>query len=403
LLALALPVIVYLGAGLLYAPGKLQLEVQRRVEPQRADHNTPVEVHLTVTNQGPDIEELLLEDLAPPGLEVITGETCLLASLATGASIQLSYTLQGQRGLYRFQGVRATAGDRLGILQHTKILPAPGQIFVLPQAPRVRHVAIRPRETRVYSGSIPARQGGSGVEFFGLRSYQPGDPLRHINWRASARYDERLFSNEFEQERAADVGLVLDARRRSNIVTAKGSLFEHQVIAAAAIAQALLQDGNRVGLLVYGAYMDWTYPGYGKIQRERILQALARAQPGDSMVFDKLEKLPTRVFPPRSQMVLISTLLRDDLAVLVRIRALGYPVLVVSPDPVAYMEKTLKMDKSTALAIRLARLERELLFNRLRHAGIQVLNWDVSTPFDQAMQLALSRTPRWYHRFTVGV
>ena len=78
----------------------------------------------------------------------------------------------------------------------------------------------------------------------------------------------------------ADVGIVLDGRERSNLFAGGRSLFEHSVVASAALADAFLTQGNRVGLLIYSQYLQWTVPGYGKLQRERILQALSGAAPG---------------------------------------------------------------------------------------------------------------------------
>lgn len=395
LLVLAVPLVLYLGAGLLFGPGDVHLELERSIDVERVTQGKPVEVRLRVTNRGGHIEQLWLQDKLPPGLERLDGETSLLAELPAGAHLELRYRVQGGRGFYRFVNVQSTLSDRLGIMRWSQELPAPGRIFVLPEMTRLKHVAIRPLQTVGYSGIIPARQGGAGVEFLGVRAYQAGDPLRRINWLASARHRQALFSNEFEQERGANVGLILDARIRSDIDTSQGSIFEHAVTATASLAQALLNDGNRVGLLVYGGYLAWTYPGFGKIQRERILRALVRASPGASQVFDKLEKLPTRIFPAHSQLILVSTLHHDDLPVLIRLRARGYQVMVVSPDPVAFEVQILGSRPAAELGIRLARLEREVLIKRLQRAGVQVLSWDVSQPFDQAMRLALSRIPPW--------
>jgi len=88
-------------------------------------------------------------------------------------------------------------------------------MFFLPPVRRIRRVAIRPRRTNVYSGTIPARLGGPGVEFFGVREYARGDPPAWINWNISARHPQSLYSNEFEQERVADIGIVLDSRLRT--------------------------------------------------------------------------------------------------------------------------------------------------------------------------------------------
>jgi uncharacterized protein (DUF58 family) len=239
------------------------------------------------------------------------------------------------------------------------------------------------------------------VEFLGIREYQAGDPQRWINWRVSARHPRYLFSNEFEQERIADVGLILDARRQTDIRLPDDSLFEHSVSATASLAEAFLRDGNRVGLLVYGRFLDWTFPGYGKVQRERILQALARAETGESQVFENLDYLPTRYFPAQSQLVLVSPLTGDDVPMLIRLRARGYQLLVIRPDPIAFEVKALEVEPSVAVAARIVRVERVMRLRQLQQAGIRIVDWQVDQPFDQAVHASLGRVPNWFRN--VGV
>lgn len=395
-LALVIPLLIYLGAGLLYEPEALQLKVTRNLSADRASPNEPVTMKLSVTNAGSHVEEILVADAVPSSLTLIDREPKILASLRPGETVHLQYTLMGERGYYRFPGVRVTASEHLGLFTKQAMWEAPGQLFVLPEVIRLRRVEIRPRRTRVYSGLIPTRQGGPGVEFFGVRGYQPGDALRWINWKASARHPETLFINEFEQERVADVGLILDARRRSDIISREGSLFEHAIQATAALADAFLSGGNRVGLLIYGGHLDWTFPGYGKIQREKILRALARAMQGHSLVFEGLDYVPTRLFPPRSQLILVSPLVEEDLDMLIKLRAQGYPLLIISPDPISFEQKTLQTGEDIKLAARIARLERQLLLRRLRQAGAYIVDWNVEAPFHQAVHAALSRTRIWF-------
>jgi uncharacterized protein (DUF58 family) len=388
MLALALLLVVYLAAGLLFGPQPINLHVERTTAPDRVSPGDPVFIHLTITNLGTTLDEVLLEDPLPPGISVLEGSNAILSSLPVGGALDIHYTVQAGRGLFTFPGLQACAVDRLGVFQRIARGLAPGKVQVIPKAPQLRRFPIQPRQTRVYSGLIPARQGGSGVDFFGVRQYQPGDPMRRINWRTSARHQETLFSNDFEQERVADVGLILDARQRTNVHTVQGALFEFQVAAAAALAEALLRDGNRVGLLVFGAYLDWTYPAYGKTQRERIFQALARARTGDSSIFSHLGNLPRRAFPTHSQIILLSPLVVDDLPILVRMRGRGYQVMVVSADPVAYERAAPSKHSPNELAYRLAAMERSLLISSLVHASVQVVDWDVSLPFDQAVNQA---------------
>ena len=349
-----------------------------------------------MTNEGHPLEAVLVIDRLPPELELVEGRPAALTSLQPGEELQLSYTVRVPRGGLGYQETYAEASDHLGLFRRRVSLPAPGQLVVLPRIVKLRSVAIRPLRTRSYSGPVPARQGGSGVEFFGVREYQMGDPRRWINWRVSARHPRSLFTNEFEQERIADVGLILDARERSEVRVRSGSLFEHAVGATASLAGAFLDRGNRVGLLIYGRSVDWTFPGYGKVQRERIVQALARARTGDSQVFDRLDYLPTRLFPAQSQIVLVSPLCREDLPTLIRLRARRYQVLVVRPDPVSLEIQGMASGTEVQLAARIAHLERTLLLRRLQQAGISVVDWQVEESLDQTIYATLGRVPQWF-------
>jgi uncharacterized protein (DUF58 family) len=394
-LILAIPFMLYFAAGLLYRPGNLRLTAKRTLSTERVPQGGPVTVKVLVTNEGAPIERLLLEDLVPRGLDVIEGEPRTILPLDSGATVEIEYTLSGGRGFYSLPGIRATASDHLGLFDKTLDLELPGRIFILPQVHKLPLVAIRPRRTRVYAGLIPARKGGPGVEFFGVREFEPGDSLRWVNHRASARHEPNLFVNEFEQERAVDVGLILDSRQVTNLFSKNYSLLEYTVEATATLADTFLTRGNRVGLFMYGGSVDWTFPGYGKIQRERILQSLARAKLQESHVFEKLGYLPTRLFPIRSQLVLISPLRLSDLDDLISLRARGYQVLIISPDPIDFERKILRKSNHVELAARIARLERTALFNQLRQAGIRVFEWQVDQPFHQIARYALGRVPLW--------
>lgn len=396
-LALTIPLLLYLFYGLWRGPDQIMLKVSRKLSTERATPQTPVTVRTTIINLANDIEELALEDVLAPALSVIDGSNRHLIHLSKGETFSFDYLVRGPRGGFPFETVHAEAGDHLGLLRVVQDIRTFGQLFVFPNFARLKHVPIRPRRTRVYAGAISARVGGTGVEFFGVRDYQQGDPPRHVNWLVSARHAEELYSNEFQQERVADVGIVLDGRERSNLFAGGHSLFEHSVLAAGALADALLAQGNRVGLLVYSRYLQWTLPGYGKLQRERILYALSQAAPGASQIFEGLQYLPTRMFPFESQIVLVSPLVEEDYSTLIQLRARGYQVMVVSPDPVGFEQSYLLWQSAeyskgeVELAVRVVRLERELMLKRIRRAGVQVIEWDVAQPFDQAARRAFGR------------
>ena len=388
-LVLAIPLVTYMGASLLNRPPRIEMSAERTLEYEHVTQGTPLRVRLKVSNQGPELEEALIEDVLPEGLVVTKGHTRTLAHLPTGESVELEYTIQGPRGSYDWRQVQVTAGDHLGILRQVDELPARSQLVYLPTYPRLKKVAIRPPRTIGHSGPIPARKPGAGTDFYFLREYQLGDPRRWINWRTSTRH-EQLYVNQFEQERIAEVSLILDARQQSEVVLRDGrSLFESAVQATGALANAFIDDANRVGLLIYGFGMERVFPGYGRVQKERILQVLGAARTGHNFALESLRYLPTRFFPTGSQIVMVSPLMASDLPAFTRLRASGYEVLVVSPDPVDFEARG--MGQYGKLPWQLAKLERAVLLHKLTRLGVQVLDWDVAEPFEPLVRQTLSR------------
>ena len=387
--ALALPPLAYLLAAVWRGPEAAQLQVVRTLSAERIQTGDEVTITLTVRNTGPALEEVLFEDQIPAGLEIIDGSILHLAEFPAGGTITWSYRVRGRRGYFAFKRIRVTIREHFGLVSSERELPTDGQLFILPPVLRLRRVAIQPRRTRIFSGTIPAHTGGSGVEFFDVREYQPGDSPRWINWKLTARHPQSVYANQFEQERSADVGILLDGRHRTNDF-GRRSIFEHSVLAVAALADSLLNSGNRVGLLFYGKQVNWTMPGYGRMQSERILQALARLEPGDVQSFDGLY-IPRHLFPFRSQLVLVSALAPDDYELLAALRLSGYPLLIISPDPVSFELSGLEDVAAHQQAGRIIRLQRQLLLRRLRGAGIQVVDWDVSQPFEVVAKRELER------------
>jgi len=175
--------------------------------------------------------------------------------------------------------------------------------------------------------------------------------------------------------------VILDARQRVNTRIGDTTVFDHAVRAAASLALHFLEQGNYVGLLIYGNYLDWTLPSTGRAQKERILEALARAQTADKSVFEDLRNIPARLFPPRSQLVVISPLAdQDDVEILGILRAREYQILLVSPNVLPSKQAERPADETLSLAVRIAQLRRTLLLDTLRRIGVRVIDWNIPEP-----------------------
>ncbi len=392
-IVLALPVWVYLGAALLDATDPVSaLAVTRAVDPPVVTEGEQVTVTVQVRNAGARAVWLRVEEHLPAALHVCEGDLSGMASLAPTETLTLTYTLAAHRGGFTFDEVEVVAFEPLGLLRQAMNISLDAHFTALPRVDKWRPVTLRPMRTLGFTGPIPSRQGGTGTDVYSVREYHPGDPLRHINWRATARHHDRAFTTEFEQERIIDVGLILDIRRQTALRAGYAgalpeSLLDHSIRATAALSDTLLRAGHRVGLQLYGRGNQWISPGYGRVQQLRILQTLAEATAADNDFFDRLYHLSPRVFPARSQLIFISPLLPDDHDMLFRLRSYRYSVLVICPDIVAFQSQA-AAPPFPPLAVRLARLERAALLNRLRQGGIVVVDWPVETALEEKLRAA---------------
>jgi uncharacterized protein (DUF58 family) len=390
-MVLAIPLMVYLFVAIALRPEGLAVTVTRAVTPDHAPQGAPVTITLTLTNQGAAVEELTLRDMLARGMRKTGGESSITAFLKENATLEIEYTVTARRGEYDLYETVVWARDVFGLSEETLVFRTAPRLVIHPRYPKLDRIKLRPPQTRGFAGPIAARQGGTGIDFWGVREYHANDPQRQINWKLSARSERDLYTNIFEQERVADVGLILDARQRTDVVIGPESLFEHSVRATAALAENFLNDGNRVSLLVYGPGIARVFPGYGRIHRNRILHELSKADPGVNYALENLSHLPTRLFPAKSQLVVISPLVPEDIPALVRMRARGYAVMVISPDPISY-ESTLNRDTSSP-AYRIAYAERTLMLRQMRRCGARIVNWQVDQPLEIAIRETLARQP----------
>ena len=133
------------------------------------------------------------------------------------------------------------------------------------------------------AGLDSLRRMGLGTEFFELSPYTPGDDLRRVNWKASAKL-RQLVTNEFEGEQVTDVLVALDCSQGVASKLFDFDAMEFQVSLAASLCWQLILQGNRVGLSVYGAVRTWVNLAFGKRQLLRILDNLAIVKPGPATV-----------------------------------------------------------------------------------------------------------------------
>jgi uncharacterized protein (DUF58 family) len=340
------------------------------VDRERVLEGDTVTLTLSVAGRrAPTIVDLELR--LPAGLQPVDPTAATSLRVAPGEAETLVVPLHAVRwGGYLAGGVRVRARDGFGLFLYEDDAGRPLPIRVYPDAERLRTM-VRPNETQAAAGNLVSRLRGEGIEFADVRPFHPGDRVRHVNWRVSARRGE-LHVNEQHPERNADVVLFLDTFAGAG--QAGASTLDHAVRAASALAARYLRDRDRVGLMGFGGILRWLRPGMGLRQQYRLLETLVEAEIVASYAWKALDVIPPGVLPAKALVVALTPLI-DDRAVnaLLDIRARGFDVAVVEVDPVELVDPP--HGELEGLARRAWRLHREAVRRRFRAAGMAVAGW----------------------------
>ncbi|HUZ75967.1 MAG TPA: DUF58 domain-containing protein [Chloroflexota bacterium] len=285
-----------LGAEALWLRfGLAGVEYERHVSPSHAFWGEQAWLTLRIANKKLlPLTWLLVEDEAPDRVSmgqapVVRGEFSLLAhlkvllSLLPYQEVTRRYVLECRaRGLFQFGPAQIEAGDLLGRAGQRVVDRKVARLLVYPKlfqldmpSPRSPRM-IGPRAADRIILTDPSRT-------VGVRKYQPGDPLRQVEWRASARSRDllvRVFEPSTDPAAAIFLNSDLGGRERGAWDPPE---IEFCISLAASLAKWLLDSGCPAGLFGNG---EPSGPGAVRVpvsaspgQMHRILETLATASP----------------------------------------------------------------------------------------------------------------------------
>ena len=290
------------------------------------------------------------EDEASPG--VIVRERSLVIGGHGGRVLRNAWTLAPfervtrpfhvtaeRRGVYELGPVGLSVGDLFAREAAREDRSGVDRFLVRPRT--VPTSALQRRDT--WGGEDRARAGLSEdpSRFAGIREYVPGDPLRRIHPRASARLG-RPVVKRFEPSRDREVLIALDVQTESGPAwetSGDAEEVESLFVVAASLARSLALEHAAFGLAAagyHGAESRFAHLAVSEApgQLERVFDLLARLSAHPSAPFDRLLGMILRVVKPGTTVVVVTA--RDPtpfLAWLRRIERAGCRVVVVACGP----------------------------------------------------------------------
>jgi uncharacterized protein (DUF58 family) len=368
--------------------------VKRTFTPRRPYVGTDLEVRLQVTvSKGSGFVEVF--DQVPEIFELVGGNNVHLVWKTLGKEVkqEFTYTLRcTRRGNYEFKPTQVT---RINALRLTKAVPEPAgepvELTVLHKPSGLRRMKeVRGLARTMRTDIDQARIGSQSTEFDELREYTRGDPMKWINWKATARVSTigrfKPMVNRYEPEGKKAVFFFLDAAHYMQAGSTIENTFENTIKATTGMAKFFIDKGFKLGGQFFNARNDVSiYPDLGERQFLRLTQELSDLEPGDPQVgafAEAVEAAKVHLISQRPLSIIITRPeinFEETLDGLSRIRRYTSttrrmrPIIVINP---LVYSTVAGSDEYAAFAMNILKAENRTRYHQLRRMGMSVIDWD---------------------------
>ncbi len=239
-----------------------------------------------------------------------------------------------------------------------------------------------PRRLQGLTGTHESSRAGDGGDFRDIHPFTPGDRLRRIDWKATARHGRSagdLYIRRTSALAEATVLVVLDSRDdvgeqvaewSSNAADKKGlSSLDLAREAASTLASAYIAAGDRVGFQDLSSRARMIAHAGGRRHLWRLLRAIEMTAPAANPFSH--QRPP--IVPPGALVYVLSSLL-DDRAVDLSLiwRGNGHRVIAVDVLPEPRFTRTTRDER---IAHRIVMMERDDRIRAMRAGGVELLRW----------------------------
>jgi uncharacterized protein (DUF58 family) len=242
-----------------------------------------------------------------------------------------------RRGLYILGQTGLRTGDPLGVYRVEMHDPSQSYLLVMPPVIPLPAIQIAPGGRAGEGSRSRANALEHTVSASGVRPYAPGDNLKLMHWRTTARTGS-WFIRTLENTPSSDWWIFLDFNRAVQRGHGWDSTEEHGILLAASLADQGIRAGRAVGLVSTCPDLTWLPPQSGLSRRLEILRALAMAAPGDRPLAELLAHSQASFHRGASLVIITPDLQADWLKPLLHLVNCGAMPTVFTFDPVSFSE-----------------------------------------------------------------
>ena len=273
-LGFALVALVLIAMGVVRL-GRHEIEISRRVTPERANAHQPVTVAVTVANRGRGPAPLLmLEDKLPFGM---SGRARFAVNgIEASGSRETTYKVEAaSRGRYAIGPLEVMVSDPFGLARlKTSGLEA-STLLVYPRVEKLSLPRDMGERRSAAASALKQPTGPRGEDFYTIREYAEGDELRKIHWPSTAKRNKLMIRQE-ETPWSMRATVLVDDRRTAHEGEGIHSSFEQAIEGAASVVDLYHRSGY--GFRLSAAHHDGIGNGKGTHHYNQCMDMLATVQ-----------------------------------------------------------------------------------------------------------------------------
>ncbi|CAN5288860.1 DUF58 domain-containing protein [soil metagenome] len=228
----------------LFAIGRATYRVTIELNPRRVVAGDRALGRMLVTNSG-------RKPLTPTRMELPVGTGVAefsIPRLAPDAENEELFAMPTHRRALILAGPAISVrGDQLGLVRRTVSWTEQVELFVHPKTTRL--LATAPGLVRDLEGQSSAVITNSDLAFHALRQYEPGDDIRNVHWRTSARTGQ-LMVRQYTETRRSQLLLVQSAETTHY---ASEEEFELAISVLASIGCQVIREKTNLDVVWEGA------------------------------------------------------------------------------------------------------------------------------------------------------
>ncbi len=165
---------------------------------------------------------------------------------------QMQYQLQPKtRGEYEFGNINLLIMSELKLIKRKIIAQQAQCIKVYPSIIQMKNFELYTFSKIAKNNGIKKmRRYGLSYEFEQIKTYNRGDDVRHINWKASAR-NQTLMINQYEDEKSQSVYNIID-KSRTMLMNFNGlTLMDYAINSSLVLSNIALKKHDKIGLITF--------------------------------------------------------------------------------------------------------------------------------------------------------